>query len=309
MTPKHCWMNGHLVPWEDCTLHVSTEGVLRGASVFEGIRAYSASNGDLLVFRLADHMRRLFQTSLRFLRLESPYPATDLSRAVASLLEANDVKSDAHLRVVVYVDELRLGRELEAETGAFIVAREGVTPAPKAMRVTLSPWRRLSDLSMSPRVKASANYLSSRIATTDAQRKGFHSAILLNDKGKVSEGPAMNVFLVREARLVTPRVTDGILEGITRSTVMDIARWKSIDVEEREIDPTELYVAEEIFLCGTAYEVAPVVEIDGLPIGDGAAGAITTSIQDAYHELVRGKASAPEGWLSSVRELASQGSS
>jgi branched-chain amino acid aminotransferase len=304
MAPKHCWINGHIVPWEDSTLHISTEGVLRGASVFEGLRAYRAADGDLLLFRLPDHMQRLFHTSMRFLRLESAYRPDDLSRAVAELLAANDVESDAHIRVAVYVDELRLGRELEAGTGAFIIAQEGMSPAKPEMRVTLSPWRRLSDLSMSPRIKAGANYLSSRIATTDAQRKGFDSAVLLNDRGKVSEGPAMNVFLARSGRLITPRVTDGILEGVTRSTVIEIARWHSLDLEEREIDPTELYIAEEMFFCGTAYEVAPVVEIDGSPIGDGRPGPMTTLIQDAYSRLVRGETAAPDGWITSVRGLA-----
>jgi branched-chain amino acid aminotransferase len=304
LTPKNCWMNGQLVPWAEGSLHVSTEGVLRGASVFEGIRAYRTAAHDLLLFRLDDHMRRLFDTSLRFLRLESPYSPAELSGAVADLLEANDVTSDAHIRVVVYVDELRLGHELEAETGAFILAHEGVAPAKETMRVTLSPWRRLSDLAMSPRVKASANYLSSRIAITDAQRKGFDSAVLLNDRGKVSEGPSMNVFLVRDGRLVTPRVTDSILEGITRSTIIEIARWNSIDVEEREIDPTELYIADEMFFCGTAYEVVPVVEIDGSPVGDGKPGPKTTLIQEAYFKLVRGETRAPDGWVTSARDLA-----
>jgi branched-chain amino acid aminotransferase len=306
VTPKHTWMNGHLVPWAESSLHVSTEGVLRGASVFEGIRAYRTED-DLLLFRLADHMRRLFDTSLRFLRLESPYTAEELSKAIAGLLEANDVTSDAHIRVVVYVDELRLGRELDAGTGAFIVALEGLAPAKETMSVTLSPWRRLSDLSMPPRIKASANYLSTRIAATDAQRKGFDSAILLNDRGKVSEGPAMNVFLSRDGRLVTPRATDGILEGITRATVLEIAQWNSLDVEVREIDASELYIADEMFLCGTAYEVAPVVEIDRGPIGDGKPGPMTTLIQDAYFKLARGQAPSPDGWLTSTRDLATLG--
>lgn len=301
VTPKNCWMNGRLVPWADSSLHVSTEGVLRGASVFEGIRAYATDDEDLLLFRLDDHMRRLFDTSLRFLRLQSPYAADALSAAISELLEANDVTSDVHIRVVVYVDELHLGRELDAGTGAFILAREGLAPVKETMRVTLSPWRRLSDLSMSPRIKASANYLSSRIATTDAQRKGFDSAVLLNDRGKVSEGPAMNVFLVRGGRLVTPRITDGILEGITRSTVLDIARWNSLEVEEREIDPTELYIADELFFSGTAYEVVPVVEIDGSPIGDGSPGPVTTLVHDVYFKLVRGETPAPDGWITSVR--------
>jgi branched-chain amino acid aminotransferase len=135
----------------------------------------------------------------------------------------------------------------------------------------------------------------------DARRKGFDTAVLLNERGKVSEGPAMNVFLVRSGRLVTPRATDGILEGITRATVIEIAaRELGMTVEEREIDPTELYLANEMFLCGTAFEIAPVSEVDGYRIGTGQPGPITSSLQACYAEYVRGDRAAPDGWVTPV---------
>jgi branched-chain amino acid aminotransferase len=307
MDPKQTWMNGRLVPWAESTIHVSTEAVLRGGSVFEGIRAYRASDQSdmdgLVLFRLADHLRRLYHTSLRFLRMPLAYGPDELAAGIAELIAANGVQNDAHIRVVAYYEESFLGRETDTPTGAFIIVREGLATSDGSMRVTLSPWRRSADTAMPPRVKASANYLGGRIAITDAQRKGFDSAIMLNDQGTVSEGPAMNVFLVRDGVLVTPRVTDGILEGVTRATVLDIAGRLGLPVAERAVDPTELFVADEIFFCGTAYEVTPVVEIDRLPVGDGGPGPVTSRIRDTYFDIARGTAPAPDGWVTPVREL------
>jgi branched-chain amino acid aminotransferase len=293
-------MDGSLVPRAAAALPLASEAVLRGASVFEGVRAYRTHDGELVIFRLDDHFDRLFETSMRFLRMRLAYGPEELTHAVFALLEANQISTDAYIRIVAYLAEARAYGDADTPTGAFILADEGFMPAPSSMRVTLSPWRRMSDLAMPPRVKSSANYLNSRIAMLDARRKGFDTAVLLNERGKVSEGPAMNVFLVRRGRLVTPRPTDGILEGITRSTVIDIAARLGIPVEEREIDPTELYLSDEMFLCGTAFEIAPVHEIDGYDIGDGRVGSITRRIRARYSDYVRGDRVAPPGWITPV---------
>lgn len=303
MKPKNTWMNGRITPWTGSLVHVNTDAVLRGASVFEGIRAYRASaNEDLLLFRVHDHMRRLFGTSMRFLRMRPPYSADDLINGAIDLLHANDVRNDAHLRVVAYFDEVEAGHDLEAPTGAFILAFER-PPSPKlttGVRTTLSPWRRLNDNAMSPRVKASANYLNSRVASVDARTKGFDIPVMLSERGKVSEGPGQNVFLVRDGSLITPRTTDSILEGITRATVIELAGWQGLMVQEREVDPTELYLADELFFAGTAMEIQPVVEIDGYRVGDGAMGPLTRRLQSDYFDVVRGRGDAPDGWLTSV---------
>jgi branched-chain amino acid aminotransferase len=170
----------------------------------------------------------------------------------------------------------------------------------KGVRATLSAWRRLQDTAMSPRVKASANYLNSRTAMVDAKLKGFDWPVLLNADGKVSEGPGQNVFLVRDGVLVTPRTTDAILEGVTRDTVLALARELGIPVQEREVDATELYVADELFFAGTAMEVRPIREIDGYTVGEGAIGPLTERLQDAYFRLVRGGDAAHAGWLTPV---------
>jgi branched-chain amino acid aminotransferase len=301
---KHTWMNGRLVPWEESTLHVSTEAVLRGASVFEGVAAYrSRSDQGSHLFRVHDHLDRLFGTSMRFLQMRLGFGTEDLVRAICELLDANGMDDDAHIRVVVYFDQMRLGHERETGTGVFVLVGPRYGFADTPMRVTLSPWRRLSDLSMAPRVKASANYLNSRIAVVDAHGKGRDSAVMLNDRGKVSEGPAMNLFMVRGGVLCTPRVSDGILEGITRHTVMHLARQAGIEVQEREIDATELFVAEELFFCGTAYEVTPIVEIDGYEVGEGKPGSVTERLQEAYFALVRGEGPGAPDWLTSVASV------
>lgn len=303
LKPQNTWMNGRITPWEDSRMHVSADAVLRGASVFEGIRAYrSAAGDDLLLFRVHDHMRRLFGTSMRFLRMRLPYRPEDLVQGVIDLLHANQVRDDAHVRVVAYFGEVEAGPDMEAETGAFILAfpRPSSPKLTAGVRVTLSPWRRLNDNAMSPRVKASANYLNSRVAAVDARTKGFDVPVMLNDRGKVSEGPGQNVFLVRDGVLITPRTTDSILEGITRATVIGLAERQGVAVEEREVDPTELYIADELFFVGTAMEVQPIAEIDGYQVGDGAMGTVTGRLQKAYFELVRGGAGAPAGWRTSV---------
>src|SRR5215471_2784952 len=171
--PEYCWMNGQLIPLADAVLHVSTDAVLRGGTVFEGIRAYRGADGGLSIFRLQDHLDRLFTTSMRFLNMQLPYGPDDLADAAVTLLSACEINDDAYLRVVVYIDEATHKAGPEIPTGVFILASEGFNPALPSMRVTLSPWRRMSDLAMPPRVKSGANYLNSRIATVDAERKGF----------------------------------------------------------------------------------------------------------------------------------------
>jgi branched-chain amino acid aminotransferase len=296
-------MNGRIVPWEDSRVHVNTDAVLRGASVFEGLRAYRSARGDdLLLFRVDDHMRRLFGTSMRFLRMRAPYSPAELVQGAIDLIQANEIRGDAWLRVVVYFDEVEVGNEVDGATGAFVLAFERTPNArlTTGVRTTLSPWRRLSDIAMPPRVKASANYLNGRVAGVDARSKGFDSPIMLNQHGSVSEGPGQNVFLVRDGVLVTPRTTDSILEGITRATVIGLARDLGLPVEERAVDPTELYIADELFFAGTAWEVTPVVAIDAYTVGEGAIGPVTKRVQEAYLALVRGAGPAPDGWLTPV---------
>jgi branched-chain amino acid aminotransferase len=308
MNPTNTWMNGRVTPWAESQVHVASDAVLRGASVFEGIRAYRSAGGDdLLLFRLADHFDRLFGGSMRVLRMRIGYSAEELTQGIIDLLQANEVRDDAHIRVVAYFDILSdlvtggsAGAAEEDPTGVYMLAFPKA-PNPRlqtGVRCNVSAWRRPTDNSISPRVKASANYLNSRLASVDAKLKGFDIPVLLNERGQVSEGPGQNIFLVRHGAVVTPRVTDNILEGITRETVMGIARELGLPVEEREVDFTELYVAEELFFAGTNMEVMPIAEIDAYRVGAGRIGPVTERIQRRYFELVRG--GSPSEWLTSV---------
>jgi len=306
LDPRYTWMNGELVPWNDSRIHVNTDAVLRGASVFEGIRAYRSVAGDELnLFRVMDHLRRMFKVSMRVLRMSLQYSPDDLARAVIELLRANEIHQDAHVRVVAYFDEPELSGGPDT-TGAFILA----FPRPQSaklkigMRSTVSAWRRLSDTSMSPRVKASGNYLNGRLAVMDAKLKGFDTPVLLNEVGKVSEGPGQNLFLVRDGTLITPRITDAILEGVTRQTVIGLAGELDVPVEEREVDPTELYVADELFFVGTLIEIQPITEIDFYTVGQGSIGPLTERLQRTYLAMVRGSHPCPPQWLTPVHSLA-----
>jgi branched-chain amino acid aminotransferase len=300
--PKYTWMNGRVVPWEESTVHVSSDVVRTAASVFEGLRAYRSREGsDLMLFRADDHMKRLFNVSMRVMRMQIEYGPAQLIEGVKDLLRASDAREDTHIRVCAYFDDVEYGKELEATTGVYILAypRGHNARMTTGLRATISQWRHIPESALTPRVKASANYLNGRLANVDAKLKGFDTPVMLNEFGKVSEGSGANIFIVRDGVLITPRVTDGILNGLTRDTVIRIANDLSIPLEEREVDPTELYVADEAFLTGTSMEVLPIVEVDLYSMLHGAPGPITRKLQDAYDEIVRG-VTAPRAWITHV---------
>jgi branched-chain amino acid aminotransferase len=303
--PPFTWMNGRITPWEDTVIHVNTDAVLRGANVFEGVRAYvSTDKSDLLVFRLPDHLKRLYGTSMRVLRLSLPYSESDIEAAVLETLRANELREDTHIRIVAYFGEGKPASFLpeDISTGCFIltIPRTSNPAVDRGIRACVSTWRRIADSSMPPRVKAGANYLNSRLATVDARLKGFDMPIFLNERGKVAEGPGQCIFVVRSGTVITPRTTDSILEGLTRDTLLGIINEWDLPCEVREVDSSELYIADEMFFAGTAAEVLPIVEVDHYPVGDVRVGPITSRLQTAYGELVRGARPSPSGWLTSV---------
>jgi len=303
--PQFTWMDGRITSWAKSQLHVNTDCVLRGINVFEGVRAYRSPSGkELLLFRLADHLDRLFGTSMRVLRMTIPYTPADLTAAVSELLQANGVLEDTHIRIVVYFGEGQEAsfRPEDIFTGCFILAlpRPQHARLREGIRCSVSPWRRISDNSTPARVKAGANYLNSRYATADARLKGFDLPILLNDRGQVAEGPGQCLFLVRDGTLITPQVTESILEGITRDTVLTLARAKGIPTQERALDASELYVADEVFFAGTAAEVQPIVAVDHYVVGEGQMGSITGQLQAEYLEIARGQRPSSDGWVTRV---------
>ena len=311
VAPKYAWMNGKIVPWDQCVLHGRTQGAFFGANVFEGVRAYwNASKGELFVFKNQEHLQRLAR-SMKTMRLEVPFTLEEIGRASVELLLLNEFREDVHFIPVAYFG---MGVNFEAigpteDTGVYITAVP--RPQPKSLwngiAAGVVSWRRISDDSVPPRVKAGANYQNSRLAQVEARINGYDTAIILNQRGTVSEGPGACLIMVRDGKVATPPVTGSILESITRSTLIDLFdRELGVKVVEREIDRTELYAAEEAFFCGSGWEVMPITSVDRLPVGSGTPGPITRKIQDVYFSIVRGENPAYRDWLTPVYASAAE---
>lgn len=285
------WWDGKITPWEHATIHVTQIGTASVSSVFEGIRAYlNPQTNELNVFQLDAHLKRFLQ-SIRLVRLECEYSVQDLRDAVVSLVRDNQPERDVYIRPFAYAESRTFG----AATSPLAHVIIHVTDWDSKLRTDtvshscVSSWTRLTDNQMSPRIKASANYLNSRYANEEAKRNGYDHAILLTPEGRVAEGPGMCLMLVRDGKLITPSVTSGILESITRETIIQLARdVLNLNVVERDVDRTELYTADEAFFCGTGIEVVPIVTIDRMKLGDGAPGEISKKLQSCYHDVVRG---------------------
>jgi len=277
---------------------------MTGASVFEGIRAYwNTRDDELYVFKLAEHMERLRQ-SMKVMRMKSTLTDEMISSCI-ELLARNEFREDVHIIFVAYVG---FGDGFGAltdplEEGFFITAvpRPPTKATIDGVRVCVSSWSRIADDAMPPRVKAAANYQNSRLALMEARVNGYDNAILLNSRGTVSEAASACVFIVRGGELLTPPVTAGILESITRSTLIRIFRERfNRTVTVREIDRTELYLAEEAFICGSGYEIMPIISIDGIVVGNGRRGPVTGKIQDYYFAVVRAEERDYTEWRTAV---------
>ena len=298
------WMDGAFVPSGSVVLPVLAPGVAFAASVFEGVRAYAQADGSgVALFRLADHMDRL-RRSAEVLGLDDIPDPEMLCKATIDLLAHNGVAEDSYIRVQVHV----AGEgEMTAHgpTGSAILVRprpQVTSRLEQGLRCQVSSWRRIGDNASPPRVKAAANYFNSRLAGLQAQADGYDTALLLTEDGKLAEGPGACVLLVRDGVLLSPPVTAGILESLTRDTVLRQARELGLTahVNERPVDRTELYAASEVMLVGTGMEVTPVVGIDRFTVSDGRRGPVTRALQEAYFDTVRGRSPAPDGWLTPI---------
>ncbi len=306
--PDFAWMNGEIIPWENAKIHARTEAFMRGASVFEGVRAYaSPDKKQLYVFKSTEHMDRLFNTSMKILRMQLRWTAQDLIRGMVQLLRANNFHEDVHIRPQVYfgIGEDHGFDPAKIEVGCVVTAVERAAKPSlwNGLHVCVSSWRRIDDETMPPRVKAGANYLNSRYAMMEAKLEGYDSAILLNKNGKVAEGPGACVMAVRHGKVIAPPATAGVLESITKNTLTELFRSElDVEVVEREIDRTELYVADEVFFCGTGYEVQPIISIDKYIVGTGEPGPIVKRMQEVYFNVARGQSSKYSQWLLPVYE-------
>ena len=293
------WMNGRLVAQDQAVLPVNSAAVFYGTNVFEGLRAYwNADDGEVYCFRLQEHFVR-FRESMKMMRFAVPYSDVDLYEAVREVLKGNEVREDIHMHLVAYVTGA--GMDATAPTGLYINPRRRGRIADGGLACCVSSWLRTSDNAIPIRLKCGANYQNGRLAVLQAKADGYDAPILLNQQGHVAEGTGATFFMVRKGKLVTPPVSSDILESITRTTLIEeIGPELGLDVVEREIDRTELYVADEAFFCGSGYEITPIVSIDRFPLGDGTVGSTTRRLLTAYMNVVRGVDTRRPEWRTPV---------
>jgi branched-chain amino acid aminotransferase len=292
------WMNGRVVPQGEAVLPVNSAAVFYATNVFEGLRAYwNADDGELYGFRLAEHFARL-RESMKMMRFTVPYSDVDLYEAVREVLRANEVREDVHMHLVAYV--LGTGLDATTPTGLYINPRRRPS-APAGLRCCVSSWTRTNDNAIPIRLKSGSNYQNGRLATLQAKADGYDAPLLLNRAGTVAEGTGATFFMVRRGTLLTPPLTADILESITRTTLLsDVIPDLGLEVQEREIARTELYVADEAFLCGSGYEITPILSIDRFPLGNGEVGPLTKKLSRAYMDLVRGVDKRRSEWRTPV---------
>ena len=285
------WFKGNIVPIEEAKINVLSPTSQFGANVFEGLRAYwNEKEQQLYVYKLQEHIQRL-QKSIKMMRFNSDFTDEFLNQSVIDIIKANNFKEDIVCRQTVFLDGFGSWASVDSvEMFIAPIAKGRAYPEDKiGINVCISSWERIGDKSMSPKIKMGANYMNSRAGQMEAVRNGYDSTIFLNDNGKVSEGPGSCLFMVRDGVLITPPVTASILESITRNTIIQIAKDDlGLEVIERDIDRTELYIADEIFMCGTAVEIVPVLSVDRLDVSDTKKGKITQELENLYFDIVRG---------------------
>jgi branched-chain amino acid aminotransferase len=304
--PRYIWFNGEVRAYESATVHVSALGHATVSAVYEGIRAYwNSTDRQLYLFKLGEHMQRLFE-SIKIVRLKPRFTPEQLMAGLADLLRANEYRRDAYVLPMAFLGGIgRAFSQPEFHRPTEIVmeswALDSILPAGQGISCGVSSWVRLSDAQMPPRVKCVSNYHNGRLASMQAQVDGYDQALLLNQHGQVAEAPGACVFIVRHGIPITPPVTAGILESITRRTIMELsADLLGVPVQERDLDRTELYVADEVFLCGTGFEITPVTSVDRFPVGDGRVGPVTRRLSEAYHDVVRGMDGRFPAWRTAV---------
>jgi branched-chain amino acid aminotransferase len=302
--PGHAFFHGRIVPYSEARVGVLTHGLNYGTGVFAGIRAYwNADESELFLFRPREHFER-FLESARLLDMTLPYTAGTLTEALVELLRKELHREDCYVRPLAFYADESIGvrlHNLTPEVSIVSMPYGKYLQNDESLHATVSSWRRVDDTMIPPRGKIAGAYVNSAFAKTDAQRAGFDEAIVLNQDGHVSEASAANIFLVRRGTAITPPVTDNVLEGITRRSVMElVSRELGVPVVERSIDRTEITLADEVFLCGTGVQVAAVTRVDHRPIGSGRMGPVVSALRNLYFEVVRGKRPEYRHWCHPV---------
>lgn len=302
---KFIWMNGQMIPWEQATVHVMAHALHYGSSVFEGIRVYSTPKGPA-VFRLTPHIKRLYDSAAIY-RMPVPYERDVLLKACKEIIRKNNLDDGAYIRPLVmrgYGDAglcPKPGHPVDVivaawKWGAYLGA-EGLE---QGVDVCVSSWQRVAPNTIPAMAKAGGNYLSSQLISAEAKRLGFAEGIALSTDGRVSEGAGENLFIVKDGELLTPPAAASILTGITRDSIIKLARRAGIPVREQSIPREMLYIADELFFTGTAAEVTPIRSVDRIEIGSGSRGPITKQLQDAFFGLFAGSTEDSDNWLELV---------
>ena len=296
------WLDGRLVPYDNARVPILSHPLQYGSGIFEGLRAYEAKEGTA-VFRLADHMKR-FMRSTKIYSMKLQYGEAELRKAVVDTVRANHLKS-CYIRPYAFYNSDAIGinpygKKVSVYIAAVPFGAYFGGGRDRGIRCKVSSWRRINSDILPVEAKASGNYINSIIAGNEAKVSGFDEAILLSQDGYVAEGPGENIFLVRNGGLVTPDASADILMGITRESIISIAEATGLEVEERETHKEELYTADEVFFCGTAAEVTPITNIDGMKIGSGKVGPITKLLAGKYSDVVQGKDAVFSHWLTYV---------
>ncbi len=299
------WLNGKLVPWEQATVHVMSHALHYGSSVFEGIRAYETPRG-VAILRLREHTRRLLD-SAKIYRMTLPFSVEQLNDACRQVLAANGLTHGAYIRPIAFrgYGELGVAPKNDPPTVVAVAAWEwgkylGQESEAQGVDVCISSWQRLAPNTLPALAKAGGNYLSSQLIGAEARRLGFDEGIGLAPDGTLSEGSGENLFVVKDGVLLTPALAHSVLGGITRDTVMRLARERGIEVRECAIPRELLYIADEAFFTGTAVEITPIRSVDRLAVGPGRRGPITESLQKAFFGLFSGETPDKWGWLDHV---------
>jgi branched-chain amino acid aminotransferase len=299
------WFNGEIIPWEKAQVHVLTHAIHYGSSVFEGIRAYNTPDKGTCVFRLQEHNRRLLD-SAKVYRMTIPYTLDQINDATLNIIKENNLES-AYIRPIAFYGDIGMGlqvpfgQETELAIAAFPWgAYLGEEALKNGVDAGVSSWNRLAANTMPTGAKAGGNYLSSQLISMEARRHGYGEGIALDVHGYVSEGAGENLFIIRNGVVSTTPKTAAILPGITRDTCMTMLRELGYEIREENIPRESLYLADEIFMCGTAAEVTPVRSVDGIAVGSGSRGKITEQVQDMFFGLFNGKTEDKWGWLTPV---------
>lgn len=299
----YAYFEGKVVPVEEAKVSIMTHALNYGTGVFEGIRAYwNPDHNQLYLLKGPEHYERMLQ-SCRIMKIRLRENIDQMMNVTLEILRKTGYQEDVYIRPLAYkadpVIKVKLSG-LRDELAIFTVPLGDYLDVNKGLHIGISPWRRLDDNAIPTRAKATGSYINTALAVDDLMESGFDDGVMLTPDGHVAEGTAANLFMIRGGKLVTSPVSDAILEGITRSALLDLARDAGFEVVVRPIDRTELYVADELFLCGTGVQIAPVTRVDHRPVGDGRPGDKTLTLQKLYFDAVRGCNPAYQHWLTPV---------